>query len=275
MPSVDDVRDYWERFPLLAHEVGETSADERWELLDFIKRSDVETFAMDYWGFDAVANKTILDIGCGPGWLTVMYALSGAQVTAIDITSQALVLTQAALDVNGVSANLKHASAESLPFLDQSFDVVVSSGVLHHTPNVSRAFSEAHRVAKPDALGLVTLYRIGILHHPLVFPIVRFLMRVSGTRHPGADLARESTSVADFIRQYDGAKNPVGIAKKERDWIQDLRQAGWNVISIERHYFPMRMVPPLRHAPRWVRRLADRYFATMVYFTLRRSGISN
>jgi hypothetical protein len=99
-------------------------------------------------------------------------------------------------------------------------------------------------------------------------------MRVSGARHPGADLGRESTSVADFVRQYDGAENPVGIAKKEGDWASDLRVAGWEVVSVERHYFPARMVPPMRYAPRWVRRIVDRYFATMVYFTLRRSDVT-
>jgi len=203
-----------------------------------------------------------------------MYAQSGARVTAVDITSQALHLTQSALDANGLSANTRQASAELLPFADQSFDIVVSSGVLHHTPDTFRAITETRRVAKDGGLGLITLYRIGILHHPLVFPVVRFLMRISGTRHPGADLGRESTSVADFIRQYDGAENPVGIAKKESDWANDLRVAGWEVVSVERHYFPARMVPPLRHAPRWVRRIVDKYFATMVYFTLRRSDVT-
>jgi len=273
MASEQQVRDYWEQNPLLAHEVTTDDPVERWHYLDHIKRTDVEAFAVCYWQFENVAGKSLLDLGCGPGWLSVMYARGGAQVTAVDITNQALTLTKAALDVNGLSANLRQASAESLPLPDQSFDVVVSSGVLHHTPDPSRAFSEAHRVARPGALGLITLYRFGILHHSLVFPVVRFLMRISGTRHPGADLGRESTSVADFIRQYDGAGNPVGIARKEGDWANDLRVAGWEVVSVERHYFPARMVPPLRHAPRWVKRIVDRYFATMVYYTLRRSDV--
>ena len=275
MASEQQVREYWERNPLLAHEVTTNDPTQRWRYLDHIKRADVEPFAMHYWKFEHVAGKRLLDLGCGPGWLSVMYARGGARVTAVDITSQALTLTKAALDVNGLSANLRQASAESLPLPDQSFDVVVSSGVLHHTPNPNRAFSEAHRVARRGALGLITLYRIGILHHPLVFPVVRFVMRVSGARHPGADLGRESTSVADFIRRYDGAENPVGIAKKESEWANDLRGAGWEVVSVERHYFPSRMVPPLRHAPRWVRRIFDKYFATMVYFTLRRSDATD
>jgi 2-polyprenyl-3-methyl-5-hydroxy-6-metoxy-1,4-benzoquinol methylase len=144
MPSEQQVREYWEQNPLLAHEVTTVDPIERWHYLDNIKRTDVEAFAMHYWQFEHVAGKTLLDLGCGPGWLSVMYARGGAKVSAIDITSQALILTKAALDVNGLQSNLFQASAESLPLSDQSFDVVVSSGVLHHTPDPSRAFSEAH-----------------------------------------------------------------------------------------------------------------------------------
>lgn len=271
MISQSAVRDYWERHPLLSHEVQTTDPRERWLYLDHVKRTDIEAFSMSYWRFGDSRGKTLLDVGCGPGWLTVMYAQAGARVTAVDITSQALLLTQSALDANKLSATMRQASAESLPFADQSFDIVVSSGVLHHTPDTYRAITETRRVTKVGGLGLITLYRLGFLHHSLVFPIVKLLMRSSGTRHPGADLGRQSESLADFIRQYDGADNPIGIAKREREWADDFRRAGWEVLSVERHYFPTRMVPPLRRAPAWVRRLLDRYFATMAYYTLRRN----
>lgn len=129
---------------------------------------------------------------------------------------------------------------------------------------------ESYRVTRVGGSGLITLYRFGILHHRMVFPLVRAVMRLTGTRHPGADLASTSQSVEEFVRQYDGANNPVGIAKSEIDWERYLTAAGWTVISRERHYFPSRMVPLLARAPRWVRKVLDRHLATMVYFTLRR-----
>ena len=95
-------------------------------------------------------------------------------------------------------------------------------------------------------------------------------MRISRTRHPGADLAATSQSVEEFVRQYDGSENPVGIAKYEHDWIIDLESVGWKVKSVERHYFPSRMVLLISNAPRWFRRILDRRFATMVYFSLLR-----
>lgn len=270
MKSIDGLKDYWERHPLLAHEVGGLNASERWAYLDHIKQTDVEAFAINYWRFDEVHGKSLLDIGCGPGWLTVMYAKHGANVTAIDLTSQALVLTKAALSENKVSASLKVASAEQLPFPDKSFDVVVSSGVLHHTPDYRSAIRESYRVTRDGGAGLITLYRLGILHWPVIFPMVKLMMRVFQTRHPGANLAVTSQNVVEFVRQYDGADNPIGIAKRERDWVFDLEAVGWRVKSVERHYFPARMVPILSHAPQWLRRFLDRRFATMVYFNLER-----
>lgn len=214
-------------------------------------------FAINYWGFDSVRNKSLLDIGCGPGWLTVMYAKNGAPVTAIDLTEQAVRLTKAALSTNRVVAAVQVASAESLPFPDQSFDVVVSSGVLHHTPDIGSAIRESYRVTRAGGDGMITLYRLGILHNRMIFPLVRAMMLLTGTRHPGANLASSSQSVEDFVRQYDGANNPVGIAKSERDWERDLTSAGWTVVSRERHYFPSRMVPVLARAPRWLRKILD------------------
>jgi len=269
-PSIHDVRAYWERHPLLSYEVGELGPVERWLALDLVKKIDVERFALSYWDFENQVGKNVLDIGCGPGWLTVKYATVGAHVHAVDLTAAAIKMARSALEIKGLSASLQLGSAESLPFRDNSFDLVVSSGVLHHTPNPSMGFAEAFRVARPGATGLITLYRLGILHRQFVFPFVRLVMRIAGVRHPGADLAKTASTVEEFVRQYDGANNPVGIGKTERDWETDLTSAGWTVVSRERHYFPSRMVPFLTRAPRWLQKLLDRNIATMVYFTLRR-----
>jgi SAM-dependent methyltransferase len=248
--------------------VGEVDALERWQILDFVKRTDVESFAMCNWGFETVAGKSLLDIGCGPGWLTVMYAKHGASGPAIVLTDHALELTRTAPTANGVDAKPQTANAERLPFPDEALDIVVSSEVLHHTPDAFRAIQEAYRVTRRGGTGLITLYALGIPHHRFVFPFVRAVIRLTKKRHQGADLAATAVSVEDFVRQYDGANNPVGIAKHDHEWRQHLIDVGWNVISTERHYFPTRMVPFLSYAPTWLRRFLDRWLGTMVYFTL-------
>jgi SAM-dependent methyltransferase len=68
-----------------------------------------------------------------------------------------------------------------------SFDLVVSSGVLHHTPDTMRAFRESFRVLKPEGRARIALYRKAVLHHSLAFPVTRFAMRMVSLKHPGAD----------------------------------------------------------------------------------------
>lgn len=268
IPTSQAVREYWERFPLLTHEVGKLSPQDHWERLEVLKLTDIERFALHYWHFSSANKKKILDIGCGPGWLTTRYAIAGGDVSAIDLTSSAVEITRSVLLSKSLQADVRVADAENLPFAESSFDLIVSSGVMHHTPSPENCFSEAFRVVRPGGIGRITLYRLGALHMPMVFPIVRWIMRLTRTAHPGADLAVTARTVEEFIRQYDGLENPIGVARTDREWQQALEAVGWKVISRERHYFPLRMVPALRRAPRWVHRALDRYFGTMVYFTL-------
>ncbi len=51
-------------------------------------------------------------------------------------------MTRARLALNGLDAEVKQADAEALPFEDESFDVVLSSGVLHHTADTEQAIEE-------------------------------------------------------------------------------------------------------------------------------------
>jgi len=49
----------------------------------------------------------------------------------------------------GLEVKTARADAESLPFATDSFDLVLGHAVLHHLPDLSRAFSEFHRVLRP------------------------------------------------------------------------------------------------------------------------------
>lgn len=84
------------------------------------------------------ANKEVLDIGCGIGYVVALYAAGGAKVTGVDIAARSIELSQKRLSLFGLSATLKKANAEDLPFANESFDLVTSYGVLHHTPDTKK-----------------------------------------------------------------------------------------------------------------------------------------
>ena len=77
-----------------------------------------------------LVGRTILDIGCGIGRLTKPLSEKAASVTGIDISD--VMLEKARLSVTDANVSFVKASASSLPFGDQEFDVVLAVFVLQH-----------------------------------------------------------------------------------------------------------------------------------------------
>lgn len=268
MAGIEEVKQYWEKHPLYGYELENIGSKEFFDNIDRIKREDVERFALKYWEFDKFRDRLVSDIGCGPGWLTVNYASNGARVYAIDLTSRAVSLTTEFLRYYGLRANVGEGNAEDLVFKDNFFDLVVASGVLHHTPDIFRAMKEVYRVLKPGGKAKLTLYYKGILHKKLIFTIVRIVMGFLRIKHPGVNLSKEARDIDDFIRQYDGINNPIGIGKTHKEWGDMLKQAGFIINSHQLHFFPRRFIPFKKVIPRFIHWLLDKYLGTMVYFDL-------
>lgn len=117
------------------------------------------------WGFDLdwFQGKTCLDAGCGGGrYLVALARLGAKEVKGIDISSEAITMANARLKERGLTcAQAMEASVLEIPFPDKYFDYVVSSGVIHHTPNPYRAFRELVRVLKPGGKLFLSVYGRG------------------------------------------------------------------------------------------------------------------
>ncbi len=122
------------------------------------------------------AGKEILDGGCGHGALVYTLAKLGAKkVIGVDLEP-----SQPKEAFEGVSnASFVKASLMELPFENGSFDVVASSGVLHHTVNPEQGFSELVRVLRHG--GHVT---IGLYGKHGLFPWTLWLMRLITVKVP-------------------------------------------------------------------------------------------
>jgi SAM-dependent methyltransferase len=108
--------------------------------------------------FDEARDKSVLEIGCGNGADGAMFALHGARYTGVDLTEEAVEATRQHFAFLGLGGEFQCENAEQLGFADDSFDIVYSFGVLHHTPNPQRAVDEVHRVLRPGGSALVMLY---------------------------------------------------------------------------------------------------------------------
>ena len=92
-----------------------------------------------------------LEIGAGTGYFTLNMLQDGVvrKATATDISPGMLDVVQANAKRLGVAVCTVACDAESLPFADESFDLVLGHAVLHHLPHLDRAFAEFLRVLKP------------------------------------------------------------------------------------------------------------------------------
>jgi glycosyltransferase involved in cell wall biosynthesis/ubiquinone/menaquinone biosynthesis C-methylase UbiE len=104
------------------------------------------------------SGEQVLEVGGGMGTDLAQFATHGAIVTDVDLSGGHLQLAQENFQLRGLTARFVHHDAESLPFDDDTFDLVYSNGVLHHTPNTTRAVGEILRVLKPGGRAIVMVY---------------------------------------------------------------------------------------------------------------------
>lgn len=92
-------------------------------------------------------NATLLDVGCGMGFVIDIAKRHFAAIDGIDITEAMLNRVDTGSD--GCAITLRIAEVEALPFADNSYDAVTAYAVIHHLHSLKPAFEEVHRVLKP------------------------------------------------------------------------------------------------------------------------------
>jgi SAM-dependent methyltransferase len=111
-------------------------------------RYDLEPFILDFAQFQEAKGKKVLEIGVGLGADHQKFAEAGADLYGIDLTDRAVSHTRHRLACFGLASSLYLGDAEQLAFADETFDIVYSWGVLHHSPATPKAITEVWRVLK-------------------------------------------------------------------------------------------------------------------------------
>jgi SAM-dependent methyltransferase len=97
------------------------------------------------------AGMIVLDVACGAAHATEQAAPHVRQVVGIDITPALLHVGAQRLHEAGVdNVLLQEGNATALPFVDESFDLVMCRTAIHHMPDPQRAVAEMARVCRPD-----------------------------------------------------------------------------------------------------------------------------
>lgn len=105
---------------------------------------------------NSIKNKSVLEIGCGYGSLSVYLSKLGGKVTGVDISSEAIKISKKNAMLFNQKIKYLESNAINLPFKDNSFDLVVCCDTLEHIPDYNKAIDEIIRVSKSSGKIIIT-----------------------------------------------------------------------------------------------------------------------
>ena len=218
MPTIEDVRTYWNRH---IHDL-EVSAEPPGSrgFFDDLDRYHFEKLhhLVRLVDFDGYRGRSVLDVGCGAGVDLARFAKSGAEVTGVDVSTSAIDLARTNFAQQGLHGRFEVANGEQLPFPDNTFDLVFAHGVVQYTAHPQRLVDECRRVLKPGADAIFQVYnRISWLN------ALSKLMKV-GLEHEDAPVLLKF-SLGEFRRLLAGFRD-VQIVP-ERFPVKSRLHGGW------------------------------------------------
>jgi SAM-dependent methyltransferase len=155
---IDEVRTYWDRhihdLEITRHPVGSRGFFDDLDQYHFEKLHHLLRLVE----FDGAPGRRVLEVGCGAGVDLLRFAKGGAAVTGIDLSAAAIELARANFAQQGLTADLRVADGEQLPFEDASFDVVFAHGVVQYTADPRRLVEECRRVLTPEGEAIFQVY---------------------------------------------------------------------------------------------------------------------
>lgn len=157
----DRNRLWWENMPM---SYADWSAEDR-KVKNANQYEEIERYVFanspyfrEAYKFGSRAKMNVLDLGCGSGVFSCLFAKNGAQVTSVDLTETAVTMTAQNSRAQDLSVRVVRADAENLPLDENSFDYVFSWGVLHHTADMAAALREVQRVLRPGGEAMIMVY---------------------------------------------------------------------------------------------------------------------
>ena len=174
--------------------------------------------------FEVAHGKDVLEIGCGNGVDGIVFAQQGSRYTGVDLTETAVEAARRHFEMMGLEGVFQTENAEKLSFGHESFDIVYSFGVVHHTPSPVRAIDEVFRVLRPGGLAIVMVYHrhsfnyyVRILGFMRAKVVATILSRVGRWREDRAMLARDQMVELRGNRLSAGCGMSITVAFWSRD----------------------------------------------------------
>lgn len=220
-PGLTAVSSYWSEHNVTAHKQF-SSAEESLEY--FAWRNDQYPGYIDLMPVAGFDGKRILDYGCGPGHDVVGFChfSPGSKVTGADLSLPSLQEAADRLRLHGHAAKLVQIkSDERLPFADKEFDLVHSSGVLHHTPDPVAVMREFSRILTDGGSANIMIYNYDSIWLHLY---VAYVKAIQEGLYNDLDIRQA------FARTTDGPECPIAYPYRVEEFTALCNEAGFEVV---------------------------------------------
>lgn len=161
-PDIQTVQSYWNARPCnIRHSTQPIGTKEYFDEVEK-RKYFVEPHIPGFAQFERWKGKKVLEVGCGIGTDTINFARAGAWVTTVELSDESLKLTRQRAKVFGLEKKITfyQANAEELTSRVpvESYNLVYSFGVIHHTPNPSNAIAQIRRYMSTSSELKLMLY---------------------------------------------------------------------------------------------------------------------
>ncbi len=234
--------------------------------------------------------QQVLDVGCGPGYVTLELARYGHHMTGIDIAADAIEIAQATAATNPYTEGFGSLAYHAIPFEEATgtYDVVLFSGAIHHFAAPEAIVRRAAGLLKPG--GLIVCHEpsrdVWTLGDAAQAGLIRMLLSLTGMWYQPPDEddthrdeAKLRRYIEDIFLEYveerekgDDAQSPHDNASVSRDILAALRQHATELDHRPGFAYLYRMLGGLRGTDEQVYKLAD-FLATYEKLALREGFI--
>ena len=218
MKTIENVKQFWDDRPCnVRHSKKEIGTKEYFDEVEK-KKLTAEPHIKTFSNFDEWNGKKVLEIGCGLATVGINFASHGANYTGVELSDESLKLAKQRFDVYKMQGKFFSGNAEYLStFVPvETYDLIYSFGVIHHSPHPENIVSEIKKYMNENSILKIMLYAKDSWKNYMI---------ESGLDQPEAQYG------CPIANTYT------------KDQVVDLLE-GYDIISIEQdHIFPYQVEP--------------------------------
>jgi len=250
--ELNQVKEFWDSQPCnLRHSNAPIGTKQYFDEVEE-RKYFVEPHIPRFAEFESWAGKKVLEIGCGIGTDAANFARAGAIYTGIELSSESLKLAKQRFDVFGLSGRLLEGNAEEIDLLlrGETFDLVYSFGVLHHTPSLDNALKSIRSLMHHNSILKMMVYAENSWKNAMIkagldqpeaqygCPIantytsegIRFLLKQTGFSVLQISQSHVFPYVVDQYKEYEYVKEPWFEAMPDAVFKALEKHLGWHLL---------------------------------------------